>query len=71
MRITIIDRNLGTSDVFNSKADAARFIAVHVNTLSNWQRCSDIKTYDDYMICFNTSIHKSKGKVRNVRFIKH
>ena len=69
MKITIIDLVSETSDIFNSKSDAARFINVHVNTLSNWKRCSDIKYQGNYIVCFNTSIHKAKGKTRNNKFV--
>jgi hypothetical protein len=68
MKITIIDLKLRESHVFNARIDASKMIDVCSETLRRWEAVNQIKEYKEFIICFSTSLHKSKGKVRDNRF---
>lgn len=68
MKIAIINREIQESHLFNAVKDAGSYIQVSTQTLRRWRSKGSIKEYKDFIICFNTTIHKSKGKIRNNRF---
>jgi hypothetical protein len=65
MKITVVDVDFRQSKVFNSRVDAGRYVGVTSQTLRNWQRIEGIKYHSQFIICFDTEIIKSKGKIRD------
>jgi len=64
MKITIIYRSTNDSKVYNSRTDASKSVNVSTQTFRRWESRNEVIFYYDYIICFNTEIIKSAGKIR-------
>jgi predicted site-specific integrase-resolvase len=62
MQVTVIDNKSGESHVC-SKSEAARILGVCYKTMLRWSKKGTIEEYNQFNICFKTTVIKQpKGK---------
>lgn len=64
MKITIIDQSVNESKVYNSRTDASKLVNVSTQTMRRWESKNKVIFHNEYIVCFNTDIIKSAGKLR-------
>jgi predicted site-specific integrase-resolvase len=59
MLITVLDKKHNKSTVC-SKIDAAKIIGVCSQTILRWSKKGTIEEYNQFLICFNSTVIKQK-----------